>query len=569
MATKPTARKKPRTRTKAPAKQKRFAMKIEDPVFVTMRDGVRIACRVYRPDAPGRFPALFAASPYQFETDELPHSTMFLWREVGPVEWYVRDHGYAYVHMDVRGTGQSGGIYGFLDRDEQQDYYECIEWVARQDWCDGNVGGIGQSYYAWSQWFMGVVNPPSLKCIAPYDGAVDPYRGATYHGGIYCDFMSAWYQLVRVNNLHRAANGAGGQYLPLDIAGEIARHQTYDDWWRERTPWERLGEIKVPVLSIGHWGKMGLHLRGNIIGYEDVTAPKKLVVTGAKDVFEAHDQFDHISYHEAELLPFYDRYLKGRTNGWEDRPEVRLHVGGRNEWREESAWPPKAAKFRAFHLSRRASKSVTSLNDGSLTTDLPPANGGSTGWDYPQPGWKIGTVGFGPQGPDRVKNALTFTTEPLAADLEIAGPIVLELHASSTNTDTDFIVKLADVLPQPADDRARGLQPASVVVSKGWLRASHREKDGKRSTKWRPIYTHANPQPIEPGRIYTYEIEVMPCAHRFRAGHRIRLEILNGDSALTDAIFTHQYLYYKVGRDTFWHNAAHPSRLLLPVVPAK
>jgi len=111
----------------AAAKQKRYGMKIEEPVFVTMRDGVQIACRIYRPDAPGKFPALFAASPCQFETDDLPHSTQFLWREVGPVEWYVRDQGYAYVHMAVRSSGQSGGVYTLLDRAEQRDYYECIE----------------------------------------------------------------------------------------------------------------------------------------------------------------------------------------------------------------------------------------------------------------------------------------------------------------------------------------------------------------------------------------------------------------------------------------------------------
>ncbi len=117
---------------KTAAERKRYSMKVEEPVFVTMRDGVQIACRIYRPDAPGKkFPALFAASPYQYETDDLPHSRQFLWREVGPVEWYVRDHGYVYIHMDVRGSGQSGGFYNLLDKEEQQDYYECIEWVAR------------------------------------------------------------------------------------------------------------------------------------------------------------------------------------------------------------------------------------------------------------------------------------------------------------------------------------------------------------------------------------------------------------------------------------------------------
>ena len=549
------------------AKQKhRYVMKVEEPVFITMRDGTPIACRIYRPDTAGRFPVLFAASPYQYETDDLPHSTMFLWREVGPVEWYVRDQGYAYVHMDVRGSGQSGGVYNFLDREEQQDYYECIEWVGRQDWCNGKVGGIGQSYYAWSQWFMGIVNPPSLKCIAPYDGAVDPYRGTAYHGGIYCDFMAWWYQLVRVNNLHRAANGLSGQYMPLDLAGEMARHQTYDDWWRERCPWERLDEIKVPLLSIGHWGKMGLHLRGNILGYENVKTPKKLVVTGAKDVFEAHDQFDHISYHEAELLPFYDHYLKGKKNKWAERPNVRLHVGGRNEWREEDEWPLKCAKFQHFYLNERTSKSVTSVNDGLLTTDAPKANGGSTSYDYTAPNWKLGTVGFSPQGPDPVRGVLTFTTEPLKKHLEIVGPIILELHASSSNIDTDFIIKISDQYPQSMEDRTLNIQPLATVVSKGWLRASHREKDKILSSKLRPIYTHANPKPIEPGVVYVFEIEVMPCAHQFKANHRIRLEIVNGDSPLTDSLFTHQYLYYKVGTDTIWHNDKHPSRLLLPIV---
>lgn len=549
------------------AKQKhRYVMKVEEPVFITMRDGTPIACRIYRPDTAGRFPVLFAASPYQYETDDLPHSTMFLWREVGPIEWYVRDQGYAYVHMDVRGSGQSGGVYNFLDREEQQDYYECIEWVGRQDWCNGKVGGIGQSYYAWSQWFMGIVNPPSLKCIAPYDGAVDPYRGTAYHGGIYCDFMAWWYQLVRVNNLHRAANGLSGQYMPLDLAGEMARHQTYDDWWRERCPWERLDEIKVPLLSIGHWGKMGLHLRGNILGYENVETPKKLVVTGAKDVFEAHDQFDHISYHEAELLPFYDHYLKGKKNKWAERPNVRLHVGGRNEWREEDEWPLKRAKFQHFYLNERTSKSVTSVNDGLLTTDAPKANGGSTSYDYPDPNWKLGTVGFSPQGPDLVRGVLTFTTEPLKKHLEIVGPIILELHASSSNIDTDFIIKISDQYPQSMEDRTLNIQPLATVVSKGWLRASHREKDKILSSKLRPIYTHANPKPIEPGIVYVFEIEVMPCAHEFKANHRIRLEIVNGDSPLTDSLFTHQYLYYKVGTDTIWHNDKHPSRLLLPIV---
>ncbi|MGZ0244644.1 MAG: CocE/NonD family hydrolase C-terminal non-catalytic domain-containing protein, partial [Alphaproteobacteria bacterium] len=93
--------------------------------------------------------------------------------------------------------------------------------------------------------------------------------------------------------------------------------------------------------------------------------------------------------------------------------------------------------YRPFYLNKRASKSVNSINDGSLSTDAPKANGGSTSYNYPDPGWKLGTVGFGPYGPDPARGVVTFTTDPLEKDLEIAGPIVLEIQASSTCTDTD------------------------------------------------------------------------------------------------------------------------------------
>jgi putative CocE/NonD family hydrolase len=153
----------------------------------------------------------------------------------------------------------------------------------------------------------------------------------------------------------------------------------------------------------------------------------------------------------------------------------------------------------------------------------------------------------------------------LEEDLEVIGEIVLELYASSTNNDTDFIVKLSDQSPQPADERKQGRQPASVNVTKGWLRASHRQRDESKSRPTRPYYTHADPQPMEPGRTYKFEIELLPCAYLFKKGNRIRLEISNADSPMTDSLFSHQYMWYKVGADTIVHDASHPSRLILPI----
>jgi uncharacterized protein len=114
-------------------------------VPVRVRDGAKMGVRIYRPDGAGPFPTLFASSPYRYDNNILPTSPLFLWRETGPIEWYV-DQGYAYVHADVRGTGISEGEFEFLGRREQHDLHDIIEWIGSQLWSNGKVGGIGQSY---------------------------------------------------------------------------------------------------------------------------------------------------------------------------------------------------------------------------------------------------------------------------------------------------------------------------------------------------------------------------------------------------------------------------------------
>lgn len=537
----------------------------ESDVGILTRDKVRLSARIYRPQTKGKVPILLAVSPYQHETDDLPHSRLFLWREVGPVAWYVETQGYAIVHVDVRGTGKSQGTYNFLDEAEQQDLYEIVEWCGAQAWCNGRVGGYGQSYYAWSQWFMGIVNPPSLKCIAPYDGAVDIYRDVMYHGGIYCDFLPWWYQMVRVNNLHRPPGKASGKLMPVDFGREFAEHTLYDDFWKVRSPWERLSDIRVPTLSIGHWGKMALHLRGNIVGYERIRAPKRLVVTGARDVFEAHDQFEQIEYHEQELLPFYDRFLKAADASEIPGAPVKLYVRGVEQYRDEAEWPLARARQKSLYLSAAKSGVVNSLNDGSLSWDRAVAGGDTTTVNYPDPDWKFGVVGMGPRGPEPVSCVLTFTTAPFDHGLEITGPVVLELYLSSSATDTDLFVRISD-LPMDAPAQGGAASQQATVVSKGWLRASHRRKDEEISTALRPFYRHDNPEPLEPGKIVRLEIEILPFSHVFKKGHRLRLEIANGDSPITDSLFTHQYSWFKVGQDTIYHDASHASRLIVPVV---
>jgi uncharacterized protein len=538
---------------------------LQEDVSIAVRDGTSMGARVYRPEGAGPYPALLAAAPYRFDNNILPASPQFLWRETGPIDFYA-DNGYAYIHMDVRGSGRSAGSFGFLDRKDHEDLYDVIEWIGRQPWCNGGVGGIGQSYFCMLQWFMGAMSPPSLACLGAHDGLSDIYRAGTHHGGIPCDFFPGywWYQ-NRFINRYPASGSSRDQ--DTDLTAMIAAHPMYDDFWRERSAWEVLDRIKVPLYSSGVWAKMQLHTRGNIDGYLRARGPKKLRMSGVPNAWAAAAEFASVDFHKRVLLPFYDHYLKGASTDYLARPNVEYAVRGSNAMRSSDTWPPANVRYVACYLTQLASQSVTSLNDGGLSRA--PGATGATSYSYPIPGWVAGVVGFGPSGPaggfDPVRRVLTFTGEPLAQDLEIAGPIKLTLFLSSTAAETDVFAKLSDQYPQANEDRAKGLNPLAEVVTRGWLRASHREIDAAQSTDMVPRYTHRNPEPLTPGVIYTLEISLEPMAYLFRKGHRIRLELVNGDSPVSEALWPHYYRPDKIGTDTIHHGADYPSALILPV----
>jgi predicted acyl esterase len=531
-------------------------------VKIKVHDGVDIAVALYMPEGDGPFPVLLAASPYRYDNNALPPSPQFLWRETGPIDFYVKQ-GYVYANMDVRGCGKSGGEFRFLDRAEQRDLYDVVEWLGRQPWSNGRVGGLGQSYFCMLQWWMGIQKPPSLKCLGAFDGLNDPYRASAYQGGILGDFFgSYWWNQNRIINRH-PANGDNPREQPFDLNLAIQRHPTYDEFWRERCAAERLHEIEVPLYSIGIWGKVDLHTRGNIEGFRKAGGPKKLRMNGPINAFAANREFNSAEMHEKLLLPFYDHYLKGRDTDYPKRPAVEYFVRGADAYRTAPSWPPPGAKYVTWFLSPEKSNSLASLNDGSLSRENAR---GSTSYSYPNPGWMMGVVGLGPQmQPDPARRVLTWTTPPLEHDLEIAGPVKLTLYVSSTRTDADFFVKLSEQLPQSAGDRAKDLNPASFWITKGWLRASHRALDAQKSTEMEPFHTHSDPQPIEPGKVYRLDISLEPIAHRFKMGSRVRLEIVNGDSAVTDVLWTHYYNPDKIGTDTVHHSPEHPSALVLPV----
>lgn len=533
----------------------------EPDIRITMSDGVETAVRVYRPDGPGPFPTLFAASPYRYDNDDLPPSKVFFWLETGPIDWYV-EQGYAYVHLDIRGTGKSGGHYGLLDSRERRDLYEVIEWIAAQDWSNGRVGGIGMSYYSAAQWMMLSEQPPHLTCAAPYDGHYDPYLGWAYPGGVLSTFMSHWWNnSVRVANKF-PANGSAPRDIEIDIPAVSLAHPERDDFWAERTFESTLTDVTIPVYSIGTWAKRELHLGGNLRAFQLLAGPKKLKLLDLPSGAVALQLFASVEFHREVLLPFYDHYLKGLDTDYPQRPDVEYTLAGNGQTHSADQWPPAEVGYAPLYLSDHMSGTLTSINDGGLA--VAPGEDASVSYDYPREDWLFGPAVMTPQGPDTVRETLTFTSAPLTEGLDLIGPVELVVHLSSTREDTRVIARLSEQLPQSASDRAAGRQPVAKVVTKGWLRAAHRALDEEASVPGDPRHPHTKAEPLVPGESAELHVALIGCGHHFAEGSRIRLELSCGDTQFTDGQFVHAFTPDMVGADTIRLGGTYPSRLLLP-----
>jgi len=521
-------------------------------VEVRTRHGDLVRADVYLPRGrPGPVPVLFAASPYQKSLRRLPARPQFAFVEYGPMQLYL-DEGYAYVAMDVPGTGRSEGIWDPVSRAEGEAIHDMIEHVAKLPWSTGRVGMIGMSYYCWSQWNAARTRPPSLRCLGAFDGATDMYRDWMYQGGIPAqEFLNQWL-FGSVLLQHQAEGHPIAEKGRDRVIYDMYEHRFDDEWQRRRSPFWELGQVDIPVLSIGSWGKASLHLRGNTEGFRLVRGPKQLLIVGAKTFAETLMLYGQEDFHRVELLPWYDHHLKGVQNGVMERPKVRFVVQGEEKLHEAADWPPPDATVSEFFLSGATSDHGRSLNDGMLAGEAPVADVGSTGWSYPDPHWMAGVAVIEDGVPDHVARVVTYTSEPFGRDREFTGQGVLHLFASSDQADMDVMAKLS-LLPEGKP---------SQKVSQGWLRASHRSELAEIATEMRPFHRHDRAEPITPGEVYELRIELTPMSFLVRKGQRLRLEISNWESAIAEAPMTHWY-GQKVGTDTYHHTATRPSRLRL------
>ena len=386
-------------------------------------------------------PALVAASPYQKALGHLPVHGVFPFREGGPIAFYQR-HGYAYVWIDVPGSGASQGTWDPVSRAEGTALYDAIEWVAAQPWCSGRVGMIGQSYFCWSHWNAARMAPPSLATIAAFDGGSDLYRDWLYKGGIPdFGFISSWTASVLLQ--HQATGhpiDGGDRHLHL---ANVYAHPFDDDWHHDHSPFWGLEDVTIPALSIGAWPKGSLHMRGNVEGFRRLAGPRRLRMLSARNPGEVQRLYATEAFHERELLPWYEHHLKGVDNGVMDGPAVRLEVNRSGAQRAAMQWPPEQAAPAVFHLDPTRSGVVGSLNDGSLSPDGPVTGASVTSFSYPDPEWAIGTTAMGPDGPDHTARILTFTSAPMQHRREFTGDGVIELYGSTDQDDFDVVARLA------------------------------------------------------------------------------------------------------------------------------
>jgi predicted acyl esterase len=512
----------------------RDGMRIEWDMPIEMDDGVVLRCDIFRPVKHGRYPVLLSHGPYgkwlHFEDgyktawdrmaekhpDVMAGSSNKYqsWEVCDPEKW-VPD-GYAIVRVDSRGCGRSPGYLEHWSPRETKDFADCIEWAGRQPWSNGKVGLSGISYYAINQWQVATLQPKHLAAICVWEGFADFYRELSHNGGIYNTFAQNWYDM-QVKSVQYGLGSRGrrsrmnGDWVSgpetltdeqlganrYDLGRTYFSHPLDDDYYKAMTPdWSK---VKVPLLSSANWGGQPLHPRGNFEGFVRAASKQKwLEVHGIE-----HWTHYYTDYGVGLQKRFFGYFLKGEKNGWDKQPRVQLnvrHPGERFVLRHEDAWPIPRTRWTKLHLSGDGHRLAAAAPKGPTRATF-----------------------------DALGDGLTFVTEPMKEAAEITGPVAVKLQVSSSTEDADIFVVLRVFSPDLREVVFQGALDPHTPIGQGWLRASHRKLDKNLTTQFRPYHAHDEKQPLEPGKVYDLDIEVIPTSIVVPKGYRVALSVRGCD----------------------------------------
>ena len=561
----------------------------EHNVAMKTRDGVTLKADIYRPVGEGAFPVLLQRTPYNKD---------------GAFEFALKAvaRGFMVVVQDVRGRYTSDGEW-YTFKHEMDDGYDTVEWAAALPHSNGKVGMFGGSYVGATQMLAAISHPPHLAGICPVVTASNYHENWTYQGGAFEQwFNESWTSGLAQDTFNRVIKDdsnavLGDRVLPLtdfpvfnlkpvasgsQMTHELApyfldwlAHPTYDSYWKQWSIEENYEKIQVPALTIAAWYDIfqGGSLRNFVglkehAGSETARSAQRLLVTigghagGGRKIGDVDFGPAAMDYDENTItLDWYDYLFQGKQNQFASQNPVRIFVMGKNEWRDEPAWPLARAKQTSYFL-QSAGKANSASGDGVLS-NVSPQDDATDHFNY-DPANPVPTVGGplccdsvhlrpGPRDQKDVEarsDVLVYSTPPLEDDLEVTGPVTLDLFAKSSAVDTDFTAKLVDVSPSGFAQN----------LTEGILRATFRES------------TAGEPKPITPDQVYEYKIDLWSTSNVFLKGHRIRLEVSSSNFSRFDRNLNtgqsaaHDSQSVKA-TNTILHDSAHPSALILPVVP--
>lgn len=491
------------------------------------------------------------------------------------------ERGYAIALVDARGTGASFGAWsGPFSPEEADDAADVTAWLAAQPWSSGAIGMFGRSYMGASQ-YHAAVRAPAIAALFPEMAPFELY-GFVYPGGVFRHgFGRKWSDDLaardRVDAIAPLDDDPDGVALAQARAEHAGNQDSYEAFlalpyrdsrdaatgaqpFLERSPSALAAaghRPRAPVCLLAGWNDA--FVRDALLWYHNAAGPRRLVIgpwahTGSVgfDMLEQHAQW-------------YDRWLKGAAPAAEEPPIYYYTVGAPHgeRWRSTETWPPPGVVPTPFHLRSGRAGSCGSKNDGRLTEDAPAPD--ERGDDYEvDPTTTTGTASRwanacgGPfDYPDLAANdarALTYTTAPLAAAMELTGHPIVRLWIHADAPDVDVFAYLEEV----SDDGR------SHYVTEGTLRASHRALH-EPPLEYLGLPYHRSyaedvaPLPAEPVELV---FDMHPISRQLAAGSRIRLAITGADRDNARSLDTPVPPRLHVH-----HDASRPSRVILPVVP--
>ncbi|WP_197687504.1 CocE/NonD family hydrolase [Mycobacterium sp. MS1601] len=529
-------------------------IQLDKDVAVTLRDGVTIFVDVYRPVGAEKVPVIVAWSPYGKGEGSAPAATgVFglvglddaivsgLHKFEGPDPAFWCAQGYAICNPDMRGVCDSEGDSVLWDRQEGRDGYDLIEWLGVQDWCNGKVAMSGTSYLAASQWFTAAERPPHLAAINPWEGVSDTYRDLCFRGGMP---DAGFAQMLQEGSFW----GKGRQE---DIMAEVARYPLMNELWENKRA--RLEDITVPAYIVASYSN-SLHTLGTFRAWREIASEQKwLRIHNSQEWPDYYDEANR-----DDLRRFFDHFLRGEDNGWDQTPRVRYSIlnlaGGDQVNIASDRFPPVSATSVKYYLDGAG----RGLVENVPTTEVPVTYDTSalTAWASFLLPFRQETqlVGY--------PKARLWVQADGADDMDLF-VFVQKLDEHGTPLQAFTVPNRG---ARVHDVTERGGSILRYKGSDGRLRVSMRHLDPDSTTEDIPVHTFDRTENLTPGEIAEIELELAPIGLHFLAGEQLRLIVSSRNLFGPWMPGTPEYIANNTGQHVIHTGGSHASYLQLPVL---